>query len=248
MKDTETFDIPVTNNRVPALLVPAQSPSRGTVLVYPGLGASKEIQLKELNWLAAAGFNALAIDAPHHGARADGYLENLANFQGVDLHGEVMQIVDEALAELPAIIDFCLARLQGQIGLTGISLGGFITFGGPLADRRLAAVVPILGSPDWRPKSGNPSPKLRGLMAKAAVNFPASFAPCPVLAINAGKDGHVPPDSARRFIEDLRPYYHACPEHLQYSEYPESDHFMREADWQAVWRQTIGWFARFLPG
>ena len=51
--------IPSTLGSVPALILEPEHSSKGTILIYPGLGASKEIQRKEMNWLAEDGFTAV---------------------------------------------------------------------------------------------------------------------------------------------------------------------------------------------
>ena len=118
-------------------------------------------------------------------------------------------------------------QCEAPVGITGISLGGYIAFGAVTADRRIRAAVPILGAPE-------------------EVDDPAKFPPCAVLAANAGKDIYVPPPATRLFMKNLEQYYSAFPERLKYLEYAESEHFMREEDWNDLWREIIRWFQRFL--
>jgi dienelactone hydrolase len=133
------------------------------------------------------------------------------------------------------------------VGITGISLGGFISFAAVPVENRLAAAVPILGSPDWDHRDGRAAdPFLLNLMKHSPVRSPESFAPCAVLACNAGKDVQVPPHAAREFVRKLEPFYSDCPERLKYLEYPESEHMMREQDWVDLWQHVTGWFAQHL--
>jgi uncharacterized protein len=238
--------IPGTLGSVSALILEPENGSKGTVLIYPGLGASKEIQRKEMNWLAEDGFTAVCIDPPHHGERDDGYLEALAPLPDSKAHLGFIQIVQEAIREIPSIVDFCLMRFQQNIGITGISLGGFITYGAVVCEPRLKAAVPILGSPDWSPKKSSNDSEFLKVIKSAPVHSPHKFPPCALFAANAGRDVSVRPDASRKFVAQLRQFYELFPEKLKYVEYSESEHMMREEDWYDLWRQVLEWFNRFL--
>lgn len=235
----------ITTFHVPVLVMEPEN-SRGTVLLYHGLGAAKEVQRKEMVWLAEAGFTAVCVDAPHHGERDDSLLEMMAPMSDAEAHPRFIKIVREAIAEIPALVDHCLLDYPGSVGISGISLGGFISFGAVPVEPRIKAAVPIIGSPDWTPKSGTPSTEMRRLMEHAPVRFPDHFAPCALFGANAGKDISVPPAASRAFFQTLHKAYRHFPERLKYVEYHESEHMMREQDWHDLWRQVIDWFARFL--
>jgi uncharacterized protein len=238
--------IPSSQGSVPALLLEPEQDGKGTVLIYTGLGAAKEIQRKEMNWLAEDGFTAICIDSPHHGERSDGYLEALARLPDAKAHPGFIQIVCEALQEIPFIVDFCLARFQQNVGITGISLGGFITYGAVINEPRFKAAIPILGSPDWSPRKPSNDPEFLKLMESAPVHSAPKFPPCALFAANAGRDVSVRPDASRKFVEQLREFYEPFPERLKYVEYSDSEHMMREQDWYDLWRQVLDWFNRFL--
>jgi len=218
----------------------------GTALVYHGLGAGKEVQHKEMVWLAEAGFTAVCVDAPHHGERADGYLEMLTSAETANQHFLVMKLVSEAIQEIPAVVEYCVQQFPGNVCIVGISLGGFIAYGAPVVEPRIKASVPILGSPDWNPKVGHATAELQALMEHAPARFPEKFPPCAVFAANARRDIYVPPRASREFIQTLQNEYQACPERLQYLEYPDSEHMMREEDWNDLWQRVLFWFYRFL--
>lgn len=241
-----TFSIPTGNGPAPVLMYePERSVCAGTVLLYHGLGAAKEVQRKELEWLCSANLRGVCVDAPHHGERSDGLLNLLASAENP--HPEFIRIVREAAFEIPTIVDYCIDRFGGKVAVCGISLGGFIAFAAVPIDKRLAASVPILGSPDWNQRDGRaPSKLLLELMEHSPVKHPASFPPCALLVANAGKDAQVPPQAARDFVKSLRPHYRDCADRLQYLEYPESEHMMREQDWISLWQKTTAWLLRFL--
>ena len=244
--NVRTFSVSTGNGKAPVLLYePDRAGGEGTVLLYHGLGAAKEVQRRELEWLAAAGLRGLCVDAPHHGERADGLLDRLASAENP--HPDFIRIVQDATLEIPALTDFCIREFGGKVAVCGISLGGFISFAAVPVEKRLAASVPILGSPDWNHRDGRaPGETLLQLMEHSPARHPESFPPCALLAANAGRDAQVPPEAARNFVQLLRPQYRDCPDRLRYLEYPESEHMMREQDWLSLWQVTTAWLARFL--
>jgi dienelactone hydrolase len=231
---------------VPALLVsdgpPAEAARRGAVLVLHGLGGHKGIQEPELHVLARAGLLAVGLDCVGHGDRAWPDLQ--ARF---DAGGEVAarafrEVVGGTVAEVPAVVDALLARGWGQagrVGLAGISLGGFVAYGAALRERRLGAVVPIIGSPDWTGAGG----------AEAAGSphlAPERFFPVALLSVTAARDEVVPPAAVHRLHAALGPRYAAAPERLRHLEWSGSQHLMLQEDWDATWREACAWFGRFL--
>ncbi|MBI5542484.1 MAG: alpha/beta fold hydrolase [Deltaproteobacteria bacterium] len=245
---------------VPELLLPTPegiaplalhfAPSRGrfwgTVLVYPGMGAAKEVQVKECRALAEAGLLAVAVDAVGHGGRR--WRDFEARMSSPQAHAHFLEMIDRSAREVPAILDGLKALLgdaTGRFGITGISMGGFIAFAAAAHEPRLEVIVPVLGSPDW-------SVCARGdeaLLAHSPHRSPGAFAPRPLLALNAGRDRNVPPEPTREFVEELlRPLYSGeLGSRLEYHEYPESEHQMRPEDWEDLWGRVVSWMGRYLP-
>ena len=220
------------NERVPALMCFEESPEiaakRGTILFYHGLTVCKETNLKELESLAATGFLAIGIDNAGHGERSVDY-SDIAD----DVKNEVfLELVRETANEVPALIseliDMRLAY-PSKIGVCGISMGGFITYGAVALDKRITAAAPILGSPFW---DGPGSPHLT----------PEKFFPAAVLSQNAGSDECVAPGHARNFHGILEKYYAGKKENIQYIEYAGERHMVSEAAWNTLWDRTLDWF------
>lgn len=220
----------------------------GIVLVYHGLMANKDGQRKELHSLAASGFLAVGVDARFHGERAHSDLRGWLN-EG-DTHRNFLTLVRDCVAEIPTLVDILTRELgerQGRVGICGISMGGYIAYRAALVDRRLRACVPILGSPDWSLHSRHTDDRdYLDLLSQSPHHHPGRFPPTALLAINAGLDENVLPGESRQFVHQLRRYYGDMPERLEYREYPESGHFMREHDWHDAWSSCVGWFRRFL--
>lgn len=162
-------------------------------------------------------------------------------------HFRVMRMVRNTALEVPAIVDACLDTYGGKVGIAGISLGGFIAYAAVPIEKRLEACVAILASPDWTPPGDEPvTDELLRLMQYAPASRPELFAPCALLAANAGKDIHVPPGGSRDFVQRLAAAYRSTPERLKYLEYPESEHLMRDEDWTRLWDVATGWLRNFL--
>ena len=149
-----------------------------------------------------------------------------------------LSMVQETSEEIPCVIDELVKKGltdPAKIGVCGISMGGYITYGSVLFEKRIKAIAPVLGSPKWK-SSINSSPK----------NHPEKFYPVALLAQNAGQDSCVPPEFARDFHKLLIPYYKESPERIAYIEYPQSNHFMIEEEWNELWENVLNWFEKFI--
>lgn len=229
---------------VPLLILRNGPVTRGTVLVYHGLLASKETQEKELKSLADHGFLAVGVDAVGHGERKYPDLERRINSN--ESHVQLLEMVRSSVIEIPTLIRELKERYPtpGSFGLTGISMGGYIAFSAAAICEDLRAVVPILGSPDWSACSSTPLP---GPWQQASPHHhPERMYPKALLVQNAGQDERVPLQPSRDFVERARSHYRDCPERVQHFEYPDSGHFMKESDWRVLWARTVEWFRKYL--
>lgn len=210
----------------------------GTVVVVHGLRGHKGVQVPELRRLAGAGFLALGIDAAGHGARRWPDFDERFGASAERAARAFADVVTRTTADVTAIVDAVLARgwgEPGRIGIAGISLGGFVGYGAAVRERRLGAVVAMIGSPCW-PWDARDSPHL----------LPERFFPVPLLSVVAGRDEVVPPGPARALHATLGPRYGVAPERLRIAEWPGSGHEMSPEDWDAAWREAVAWLARFL--
>ncbi len=226
----------------PALLVSRDSHEaagrRGAILFYHGFTARKEANLKELESLASAGWLAVGIDNACHGERRAPDFESRFTGDPRVVGRNFFEVVRHTADEVPAVIDDLLARglaERDRLGIAGISMGGYITYGALLRDRRLRVATPILGSPRYG-RSSEDSPHLQ----------PGAFFPVALLSQTAGADENVPPHHARELHEALAPHYTDVPERQRYVEFPSARHFMPAADWEVLWSNVLAWFGRFL--
>ncbi|BBM88096.1 alpha/beta hydrolase family protein [Candidatus Uabimicrobium amorphum] len=208
----------------------------GTILFFHGLGASKDVQLHDLENLAQHGFLVVGIDNVGHGERKYEDFDTRFSTKNTNLEQDFQQAVLETAQEVPILIEELQKRdliHNAKVGVTGISMGGFITYRALVEYPKFKAAVSILGSPKW--KGNNPySPHLHH----------KCFFPTPLMSLNAGKDTSVPAHDARELHQHLREFY-AKDKH-RYIEYPESEHFMRESDWDDLWQNMVLWFQKWL--
>lgn len=220
---------------IPTLLVfphdPRDAASNGTVLLYHGLFSRKEESMRELYSLARQGYLAIGIDNVGHGER----VESEENFPG-NPEANYLAKVTDTIQEIPGLvsrlIELGLAH-QDHIGITGISMGGFIAFGSILVEPRIRCCAPILGSPKW---NHSLSPHL----------FPDRFSSVFLLAQNAANDESVPPHHARNFVTLLKKKFARHSSRLQYKEFPKSGHFMDENEWYELWGNVLNWFQKYI--
>jgi dienelactone hydrolase len=226
----------------PALLVfkdhPARAGHRGTVLFYHGLYASKEQQLKELEGIASRGYLAVGIDNFYHGQRSHPELKYLFCLENPMMDKNFTWAVRETAMEIPEILHVLIESglsAPDRIGVSGISMGGFIAFSAPLYSPGLKLCAPILGSPRWTAKHIE-SPHLH----------PEAFYNTHILVQNGGEDKNVPPHEARDFCMKLQECYSHESGRIKYIEYPGAGHFMGEHTWNNLWNNFLSWLDMHL--
>ncbi|MBU1537292.1 prolyl oligopeptidase family serine peptidase [Myxococcota bacterium] len=226
----------------PSLLVyrddPESAREKGTVLVYHGLGASKDIQSSDLVNLAQYGFLVVGIDNVGHGERRYPDFDQRFSEENPKRLENLLQAVLETATETPLVVDELAQQglfLPGRLGIMGISMGGFITYRAVITEKRFSAAVPMLASPRW-PLEQSASPH----------HFMNEFYPLPLLSLTAGADQTVPPLHTREFHAALGPHYAADPARLAYKEATGADHAMPQAAWNSHWLEMVRWFERWL--
>jgi hypothetical protein len=217
------------------------------VLFYHGLRASAEANDREARALAAAGLTAILPDAPHHGARHSEVLAAMPDALTLEGHRVLLRILREARAEVPRLVDHALAVGHSRVAIAGVSMGGFIALAGATVEPRLAAIVSILGSPDWTPRGGIVPPDLEEAVAESPHLRLGTFPPRPLLLLNGGRDENVPPAPARALAAALAPLYAgAGAGPLVHHEYPDASHFVDEEVWADLWSRAEAFLVEAL--
>jgi uncharacterized protein len=209
-----------------------------TVLWIHGYGANKEVHEKELRQLARAGFLAVGLDAVGHGERRLPDLDAIIAAPRAESLRSAAGFAAAAAAEVPAVLDALIADGLAdpqRLGLVGISMGGYAAYRAVVEEPRLAAVVALLGSPEW-PHPASPHERLD------------AFAGTALLSITAERDENVPPGPARLLHQRLTAEPAPGRPH-RYIELPGGVHLMNAGDWATTIDETLAWLAQhLLPG
>ena len=232
----------------PALLTSRRAPEvaarRGTVLVYHGFGADKSRLAELAGALADAGFLAVSVDIVGHGERRlPDWDEVFSEKRWADAEeateAEFLALLRATAAEVPAIVDHLVAlgrAHEGRLGITGRSMDGEISYAAVLAEPRIRAAAPMVGSPEWTlPWPDSPH------------RHAERFYPVPILSHGAELDEYVPARYIRDFHDRLTPLYAQSPQRLRYVEYPGVGHYLTPALWEQTYRRVVAWFERWLP-
>ncbi|RKI75388.1 alpha/beta hydrolase [Corallococcus sp. AB049A] len=236
----------LVDGRIPVLKVHGEPRPVPAVIVLHGLFSNADDQRAELEALAAWGLAAVGVDAPHHGARRDAWLDGMHSLGPSDAHARFLSFIREAVHDVSRVIDHVVAEGHGPIGLAGVSFGAFTALAVAAEDSRVQATVSLLGSPDWAPPDGHVTDELRELMRHAPVHRPWDCARHPLLLLNAGRDRLVPAHQARDFAHRLWRDFPQLGSHVTHYEYPESDHTMRPEDWHDAWGRALPFLRRTL--
>lgn len=213
------------------------------VLLYHGLRMGSDSLEREGKWLASAGFTAILPDAPHHGARHSDVVGHMPDALTLDGHRVLMRILREARDEIPRLVDYAFSQGHEKVAVAGVSMGGFIALAAGAFEPRLAAIVSILGTPNWTPRDGHVPDDLQEAVAESPHLRPERFLPRPLLCLNASRDDSVRPGPMREFVAQLRPQYEKG--HIIHREY-DCEHAVPEHDWADMWMTTVGFLGRFL--
>lgn len=228
--------IPVSGLTLPAIYTGSPSAEK-VVLVLHGLGVSKEVQIPELQRLKTLDAYALAIDAPHHGEREDGYLA-LMNRQKSDFerHLMLLKIVLQHACEVSSLINFF--KEQGKkVAVIGISMGGFVAYSLLNGKIQPDFCAPFLASPDFLCKNRPDGLPVSLLESSGPADKPKINKSLQLFMVNAEKDEVVDPRAAARFYARLQKMSGFDGRKIQHHTYAESQHFMRPADWYDVWEK-----------
>lgn len=233
---------------LPEIVLPAiygGSPSAEVaVIVLHGLGVGKEVQIPELQRLQSAGYYALAVDAPHHGERDDGYL-NLMNRQSSDFarHLFMLKIVLQHACEVAALIEFLRAQKK-KVAVVGISMGGFVAYALLSGSVQPDLCAPFLASPDFRCPNRPENLPVSLLESCGPTDRPASDFSGHLFMVNAGADEVVSPAAASAFYAMLKKRADFSAEKIKHHTYPDSQHFMKPADWYDAWEKLTQQLSR----
>lgn len=222
--------IPGPRGPIPTLAAGDPHTARAGVVLGYGMGAEMHVQWPEAERLAAAGYAVVIPEMPHHGLRADGYLDRMRDQPDDVTRPLFLDMVEECAAELPFAIDHLVAAGASCIVCAGFSISGCIALAGPSRDPRVELVVAFMADPAW---SGRPS---------APERAPAAFAGRGLFVVTADDDTVVPPARVRAFVSELA-QRSTDPDRYVEVRY-RGGHMMDPATWDDAWTRAIAWLDR----
>ena len=207
-----------------------------TVILHHGSGSRKDtetIMLAALRMTKNGGL-AISMDAKYHGERQDLYNEDVLAYSVDDISDIIDYAVETNLAD------------EERIGVSGFSLGGFVSLIMPLKDERVKTVAAIAASPII---GANPERKLSEkeeiLYDKyVPIEHAKELSRVPLLLLNGEEDNVISPkgvEELTRIVEEEKLYEGREDEYKQI-EYPGLDHNTNGE----MYEELEKWFLKFL--
>lgn len=275
----ETRHIIIETDRVediPVMTLALEDAERCPVVLFAhGFTGKKEDGLALGYRLAARGFFFLSLDARSHGERLDERMTSVGEPREEDVypHGtglDTYLLMHELIIETAKDIDRLIQHLgadrradTGRIGLSGFSMGGFLTFYVAAHNPAIQAAVPMAGLPaftarwedvvlesssyeQWAERMAAAqaeTTRRTGFMREIdPFDRMKGFYPRALMMINGDRDL----DSPKKYLVDLyralKPLYAAFPERLRLNIHDDAGHELTPA----MMEDVCDWFTSHL--
>jgi uncharacterized protein len=228
-----------------------------TIILYHGWSSSKEFQRMRGYILSNLGFQVLIPDSVNHGERNPVDYTDLSNMKDF-FWITVLQSIEES----EKIINYAIDNLnmdKARIGVTGHSMGGFISTGIFTHNRKIKTGVILNGSANWNhcnkllvenfmDNIDNPEVLKEEVLKIESnistldpINHLDKIKDRPLLMINGGADNVVPMESQKLFYEEARKSY-SDKSIIDLIVYNNLGHFVTTN----MMEDTSIWFKKFL--
>jgi dienelactone hydrolase len=249
---------------VPALIYYKKgSKSLPVVIFCHGLGGNKEQYPQRMQELAGKGLFVVAIDAHLHGERKvpgvfpqGKNLGRLGDDYSIWVH---QSAVSHTSRDISKIIDALSARADvdvSRVGVAGISMGSSTSMVSAWRDPRISVIAGFIGAVDfWYDVTKTPpgpdqdakrkalSPRVHQLVNSINPQEHKSAYPGKALFMaNGAKDDGIDIETIKKFVNDLKPSYEACPDRLAFLEEPNVGHSVTDR----MWSEGGQWLVRHL--
>ncbi len=210
------------------------------LLLSHGFSGSKNDFFQDMKFvqeLADKGFYIIAMDNRGHGDRNDLSFASCAIKNSKINIYEIRNLIKNSADDVSTLINYYENNNlidKKRIGMTGCSMGGFITFRAMMTDSRIQAAAPLIGSPTWEDIPQEvPQPlsvdrdeailkKLKALSLQYSPNyFPEKFYGRNLLIQNGEQDKHVDCNEVKNFYDKVA---EISPETISLITYPATEH------------------------
>lgn len=246
----------LTNENIPVLLFyPKLANKLPVVFFVHGFSGNKNWDIGNGIRLAQEGFFTVILDARNHGERHNvSFFKSFDNDDFVKSNDMYIQLRLDTAKDISTLIDFLKddERVDSsRIGMSGVSMGGFITFSTILLEKRIKAAAPIIASPVWDYYQYDEKIDQDDVEDPLFHNYIKQYepytnyklmSPTALLVQNGDADSVVSIDGARKLDEKMKVLYHEMPDHYQLIEYPGVGHTVTTE----MIDQVIEWFKKFL--
>lgn len=199
--------------------------------------------------LSKRGFFVVSLDAYMHGDRLDNRFKNASEIEKQKM---IFEIIIQTAKDITKLMDhYKNIKLVdvSRIGITGISMGGMITYFTAAHNPLIKVAVPLIGTPtfidlamySFNEKSEDFFKEIKVLEQIDPIKFIQNFATKPLLILNGNKDKVVPIEGSRLAYNKLLPFYKNNEHKLKLIEY-EVSHDTPPSMRLAMY----DWFAKYL--
>ena len=224
------------------------------IIVCHGFSGQKEDFAPYIKELASMGYFAVTLDNRLHGKRNGKKFDEIAIKEGKLDTYVVRKAIKETADDIVSLLDTLLQNPQidsSQIGITGVSMGGFITYRVTMIDKRIKAAAPIISSPFWDDIPGDTPAIMSDELKKDLRDFaecynpgnhPDAFYPRPMLMQIGEIDRHMNTERVQHFSKTLKEIYQSDSSDVRLIVYPKTAHTFTNS----MWKETVLWFNHYL--
>jgi uncharacterized protein len=253
------MDIKLLNYKGIPLYYTAKEKNLPTVIVFHGFTSSslrQEERTGILSKLYQNGFCVVAVDAVKHGVRVGA--EEFLMMESQKQEEMMFEIVEETADEINHILKFIKDSGIGdstRVGVTGISMGGFITFRAAILTDELKAFAPMVSSPYFEEfakyalkKNGIENfqeyeEKFKKIMKLEPLKNKERFLDKNLFIIAGELDNTVPEEFSKKGYKELKEVYekNGCHKMIKYKSYPAA-----HCENEEMIKDMIEWFKEVL--
>lgn len=243
----------VANDQIPVLYCYPKSDKPLPVVIFAhGMFGDKIIDLHRGIVLAQEGYFVVLADARLHGERiVENYNQYFYENDKVVNCKKFLQVIKGTSEDISKVIDNLKDDLRvdlNRIGMSGISMGGYVTFLTLANDDRIKVAAPMLSSPEWvfnteKIEQDEYDEELKEIIRiNNPINNYKRIASIPIIMQNAIEDPTISINGVRQLVQTLNKEYPESKQKYSLIEYPNIGHEVPDI----MIDRIIQWFKEYL--